>query len=1121
MSRAPQQFRTGGSGNPYANGYHDSSPNRYDDDLNGNRQRSRSGGSGGGSRERRQGAYGGGSFDAADHGASVEPPIRSRPRGYVPQNESPRRRAEREEREWAEQQQQRGSRDRGRRNSSGRQATGQGARRIEDVLQYIRQDWDFMTDEKCVPVQVALQLMDPSSLGRAHQYDQFQTTHKQLQKALRTIVNEHYQGFNSSIGTFHQVQAAIQSSQERIQTLKDSLAAAKLNLSTAKPELKSLATSSQSYDDMLRILTQIERLQLLPEKLEARISEKMFLSAIEILHDGLHLIRRPEMDTIGALSDLRVYLANQENSLTEILIEELHSHLYLKSPYCQDRWKSFALAESNVVKGEENQEPFVVPAAKPLGSFLMNLDTSTPMSEDASQNPEADTFYYIRLLVESLHKLGHLDLAVDSIEQRLPVELFRVVEKTNHEIAQRHPDTIKGSGHRPKEQARLGLDESDARPRIISDLLWTLYAKFEAIAEGHRALHDVIAGIVKRESLGGDGSLTRGFNELWKLYQSEIRTLLHDYLATDGEDAFRSGQTQHGGGGGPFQRHQRDKNKKMFKLSDIDHQSVEMSTEQEDLEFILKSSVPGLISDSRTKAVVNQENSQSQDSSGTGHRLLVEPSVFNMGLLLPPSLSFIQRLKEVVPPGSDLVMNTLTSFLDDFLVNVFHPQLDETLVELSTQITSEVDAFQQDPHWTKLARKPILKGASGFFDLILAFCKMLDTIPHDQAFSQLIITQMVTYRDRCLEWFKALVSGVQANAESGSRLRRVAALASSGEIHDTIALLRRAGDADRPKILDKEIGLLIADTNQTPLVPSDLISNRRTITSLCLLYTSMEWLATKVGQLRHITSNPVDSSHADGRSRRGRRWTLLAPSRLRNERSSVYLPMTQDTVSIFDDVVQSYEELATTALLTLHVEGRGQVIHHINKSLQSNYVLEQAANDPDPYILTLNAGLVNFDEDITTHLRTREHSFITSGLGLLLDKMIVSNSSAIKRMNTSGCARMQLNILVLQQNLKNIEGDIVLARSARYFDFFADGPEAVIANAKETASEKAQAGSSDGTAPGGSGGGSGNFTYEELRLIIELYYSDALLSERREVAMQAKRELGDRLLSLSEYLWQS
>lgn len=51
----------------------------------------------------------------------------------------------------------------------------------------------------------------------------------------------------------------------------------------------------------------------MPEKLEARISEKRFITAVEILQDALRMIRRSEMEGIGALSDLRIYLSNQEH----------------------------------------------------------------------------------------------------------------------------------------------------------------------------------------------------------------------------------------------------------------------------------------------------------------------------------------------------------------------------------------------------------------------------------------------------------------------------------------------------------------------------------------------------------------------------------------------------------------------------------------------------------------------------------------------------------------------------------------------------------------------------------------------------------------------------------------
>lgn len=57
------------------------------------------------------------------------------------------------------------------------------------VLEHIHENWDIMTQDDCLPVHVALQLMDHSSLGRGGDYQDFQKTSKQLQKALKAIVN--------------------------------------------------------------------------------------------------------------------------------------------------------------------------------------------------------------------------------------------------------------------------------------------------------------------------------------------------------------------------------------------------------------------------------------------------------------------------------------------------------------------------------------------------------------------------------------------------------------------------------------------------------------------------------------------------------------------------------------------------------------------------------------------------------------------------------------------------------------------------------------------------------------------------------------------------------------------
>ncbi len=207
--------------------------------------------------------------------------------------------------------------------------------------------------------------------------------------------------------------------------------------------------------------------------------------------------------------------------------------------------------------------------------------------------------------------------------------------------------------------------------------------------------------------------------------------------------------------------------------------------------------------------------------------------------------------------------------------------------------------------------------------------------------------------------------------------------------------------------------------------------------------------------------------------------------------------------SAFDGVVNSYQELAATALFTLHFEIRCRVIDYVAHSFRGSYRLEQPINEPESNILALNANLVSYDECITRYLREQEHSFVTVGIGHLLDQLIVTNASSLKAVNSNGCERMQLNILVLQQNLKNIEKGITLSRSTHFFQLFTEGPEAIVAKAKET-------------------GGKGlEFNYDELKVLVELCYSEALNSSRRDVAMQAKKGLSDHLLQLSEALWQS
>ena len=49
-----------------------------------------------------------------------------------------------------------------------------------------------------------------------------------------------------------------------------------------------------------------------------------------------------------------------------------------------------------------------------------------------------------------------------------------------------------------------------------------------------------------------------------------------------------------------------------------------------------------------------------------------------------------------------------------------------------------------------------LQGTCTFLALIQSFCKLLDTIPQDQAFTQLIVSQIVAYYNKCYEWYRCM-----------------------------------------------------------------------------------------------------------------------------------------------------------------------------------------------------------------------------------------------------------------------------------------------------------------------------------------------------------------------------
>lgn len=128
----------------------------------------------------------------------------------------------------------------------------------------------------------------------------------------------------------------------------------------------------------------------------------------------------------------------------------------------------------------------------------------------------------------------------------------------------------------------------------------------------------------------------------------------------------------------------------MFKFSNTDSRAH--NSDFEALQQVLKVSVPGLVTvqETRTENVMQGEMADAEDRYSTGgkHRNIIPPNVFNVTTLFQPTLAFIDRVEHIIPPGFAEETSAFSTVLEDFVVRVFLPQLDERVTASFAQATT-------------------------------------------------------------------------------------------------------------------------------------------------------------------------------------------------------------------------------------------------------------------------------------------------------------------------------------------------------------------------------------------------------------------------------------------------
>ena len=127
-------------------------------------------------------------------------------------------------------------------------------------------------------------------------------------------------------------------------------------------------------------------------------------------------------------------------------------------------------------------------------------------------NPESDSFGYIETLLESIAVLGELGNSLDMVAQRLPLEVYSLLEATIDEVNERsefnkrlsllapgsteRPSSVFGAASRNLTLSGLRLTSLESSVKEIDqetlrDMFWTLYSKLDAVLQGLRVVYEV------------------------------------------------------------------------------------------------------------------------------------------------------------------------------------------------------------------------------------------------------------------------------------------------------------------------------------------------------------------------------------------------------------------------------------------------------------------------------------------------------------------------------------------------------------------------------------------------------------------------------------------------------
>ncbi|KAJ2774606.1 exocyst subunit [Coemansia nantahalensis] len=899
---------------------------------------------------------------------------------------------------------------------------------------------------------------DHSSAGAAERKEQ----------ALRQAeVNEYYGGFNDSILTFSGLHGRIHDASSSVNAVKGSLQRVRRMLLEERGSLDQLYSKSNQLGAIVAILKRLEEVKKVREEISAYAREKKFLAAAGKLVQDMQFVFDPELDSIEALAGLRQLLEKEKADLIQKLVDELHSHIYLKSVYCERRMG---------VEGEDGGDgtddaggdagAAGAAGQKPLGKSdrpgrhrmrrVRKAKKASESGDDAESNPEADSFAYVEMLLESLATLETTNETLQEIKSSISLELSRLIDGIIGEVEERNRVLISRSRVTDHDDPLLA---QDADREVLSDFARILFARLESVLEYHDYVLDIVHHFDRNERYSLTSALSPvspptpaaarrsrpyTIGDIWGAMKTEILALLKDYLIVEDAQAGPVDIAHSSGDAGVKDLFHMEKGDGLASAADALYTQIERHFQS------LTTSIADRKKELTTPAVIDEYADQ---QNSLQHKLLVEPGIEHAPVLLNMALRFTSRVAPMVAsgaagspsailspavrrsvagdlsPASPLVAGPQAApgdadadeYLQTFFRKVFLPHAEAQAMRLFDAVTSASDAFDVDLN-TYFGGRPVFRSAAAIVPLLHDFGGLLNSLDMFRGENWGILLQLSTrYYDKCLELFQDTVRSPENQTYLSVRW--------SENMEMQLLFDRRFRQAEKPGDVDREIRQEEALKTDRSLNLYELIFDVKRLVCLAQLHQTLEWL---LAQLDRISAERA----AVLRKQEG----PAAAAQLKRHEADK------------SKVVNRYLSLSVQCLMVLRIEVRTHCFHYLDLATrEGDYRLDSEALEPESYIQALNADVSTVEEKMEACLPANKLALVFGHVSVLMAHILIANTRHIKSFNAAGNKKMVRNILALQQNLTNIalSEESGLDRARKFYELYDLGADGILKHIAE------------------------------------------------------------------------